>query len=664
MKGALAVMTAEIRRHRLVAGTGLLVGCLPLLLSRALDGGLAHAGPQPTRPELGSGSAFFVWTFALVFAIAVGSAMGLTAWAGDLRERRLGFWLSRPVPLVQYWAGKVLAAFLLATLGAILVLLPAHLLGMMGLGATFTALGRNWRVFALPVGLCLATAIAVGGAVQARSRLLALDVVMVPVSWAAMLLVLGVALQAGTGRAVVEFAMPRLLVVVIVVLLLASAAQICLGRLDLPRGHALLSAIGWGGVLVGFVGGLFAFSRHVATGAPDDLRTFEVAAPASGDPVLLSGVSRSWGHAYYPGFLLDGQGRVAGIGGLDAQPAWSSDGRHLVLSMERFGPPAGGPTFLDRFGWGPTLKVFDATGTVRRWPLDEDLRALAVSPDGRRLLMASRQGPRVLAADSGATLARLDGSEPWSQARFVDERTVRALSRRWIAAAPREGEAQTADALWEATVVDWDVASGRLQERGTIALQGARTNSGGLTASADWQRVLRFDATGLYLHDLEGRRVHTLVPAWPARGNRIAGPLSADRYASVEEDEHGLRLRVFAADGAALVDARLDGRFPLRVGAEPRPGLWALGVVSRAEDGVRETLLVDLGSGAVVRRERGLSPALRQWMPENLPHTAPFPAPGSFATRLFVSDEGLVSLDPESGARTVRVARRGGGVGD
>ena len=74
------------------------------------------------------------------------------------------------------------------------------------------------------------------------------------------------------------------------------------------------------------------------------------------------------------------------------------------------------------------------------------------------------------------------------------------------------------------------------------------------------------------------------------------------------------------------------------------------------EDRQRETLLVDLATGGVTRREPGLSPALRRWEARR-PGDSQNPEPGSLCTRFFLSDEGIVLLDPVTGGRTVLVRR-------
>lgn len=689
MKGAFAVAATEIRQHRLVIWAGLLLGLLPLVLYYLRNGFLL----RPARSgDMHSNAEAAVWILAVVLSLAVAFGLGWDAFSRDLREQRLGFWLSRPLPLFQYWAAKLAAAWVLGVMAAVIVMLPAHLLGSFNWAETVASLhkGAGWVGWLLGLALAAAGASVFGGVLRARSSLLILDIVMVPVVWAATLFAMGDAWQAGTLQAVAAEGGSSLIWAASLVLLAASAVQICVGRLDVRRGHALLSLITWGGLLIFFVGGIFGFSRYVASSTPEQLRLPHgvwLDAPTAGSHVLLAG-GRARGIYYDAAFLVDAQGRFVRIGGLESVLgfAWSRDGRTLAWSKAELGPGHLGTRqtspLLRGFGFDPTVSILRLDQPdlpPRRLAFAGNATVRAVSPSGLRLLMWSGNGEQIVDAESGRTLAAVEDPSSWRRPVFLSEGTVRALrlGRRLAAALPGRDPAKPlgqtpSQALHsekggagshatrmveEATVVDWDLVSGRVTERGTIALQGSRAFFAGLTPTEDWQGVLRFDVTGLYLHDLEGRMVATFVDGWLARGNRIAGPLSGGRVGCLEEEPAGLRLRVFGSDGRTLSEARLKGRFPLHVGGEPVAGLLALGVAPLSDEGERATLFVDLATGNLVRREAGVSPALRQWEPERDPYT-PHPEPGSLATRLFLGDDGLVSLDPATGAKTVLVARR------
>ena len=279
----------------------------------------------------------------------------------------------------------------------------------------------------------------------------------------------------------------------------------------------------------------------------------------------------------------------------------------------------------------------------------------AVSPSGDRLLLENFGTRTVIETADGRAIAEAKDGASWAFPSFLKEGSLRALRL--------DGR--------QASVVDWDLATRQVTRRGAIVLDAAvRTWYSGVVLrcwpASDWRIVVRFDASGLFLHDLNGDVVATLVAGWvEPRANRLAGPLSAGRVGLIEEEiddpvHHWrsagrLRLRVWDATGRLVSDGRFDGRSPVTVGGEVAPGLLAIG--SRGRDGRRGTLFVDLATASVSRTEPDLLPALRRWVasawdPQGGPEA------GSFATRLFFDSAGLVAVDPVTGARTVLVTTR------
>lgn len=671
MRGALAIAAAEIRQHRLVIWAALLLGVLPLLVHFLAFG----AFPKARRgPEALATDALLVFSVVLSFATALG--LGAGAVSRDLGERRLGFYLARPLPLFQYWLAKLSVAFLLAVVAGALVLLPGYLFGALETGKSLARL-LGW-VWLGGLAFVVAASGAAGGAFRSRSGLVILDIVMAPLTWAATVLAMKSVFESGTDQVVVPLGVPWLGMLAILVLLAAGAAQVCLGRLELRRGHILLSAIAWGGLLVLCVGGLLLFNGVVASSTPGDLRLPHgvlLHAPRSGAHVMLEGLSTRWSRpsnnlmpwrgtgAYVPRFVLDARGQFVRLGGQTVSGlAWSDDGRRLAWSKE--GPfPGSGSRFP---GHEPTTWVLDLDRPgrsplrVARTNVDE-AAVHALSPSGQRLLLSTRTGKEVADAASGVIVRSVEERLYWTRPSFLSEVTIRALRMDGLpAAAVFPSGAGTLPMRERATVVDWDLASGRVTERGTIALKRGQGGFTSLVPTDDWQRVLRFDGAGLFLHDLDGRVVATLVDGWPTRMNKTAGPLSGGRHGCIEEGPEGLRLRVFDAEGRPVSDALLKGRFPLRIGGESPAGLLAIGMAPFSDEGKRETLFVDLATGRVTRRETGLSPALRRWE-LGREFEAANPEPGSLATKLFLSDEGqLLLLEPATGNRTVMVSRRAG----
>jgi hypothetical protein len=651
VKAALAIAGAEFRANRMALLAAIPYGLLGHLAVTRVDGlGLRGAHLSP------SDAAMLGFIAITMCQLCMAAYMGAGAVSRDLSERRLGFYLARPIAPLAYWAPKLAVAFVVAYVFGWLIWVPGLLIGPPPGSLVLAAIVRERPVLAgaFATAFVAAAASAAACAVRSRSGLLPVDVVMLSLTGAAFMTAIGKSWGDGTSGVVLSHGLPWIVAAALLLVIGAGAAQIAVGRLDLRRGHAWLSGMLWTGLLA-CVGGLTVFSYAVADVAPSDLRLprSSIYAPEAGTPVLLEGVSSRWGNAHSPAFFLDADGRFVRVGGLSWSTgfAWSADGRRFVWSSQAL--PIGGlgqststkllgaiPGFAPRV-WTMRLDEPGAHARVlaRRGPEFEGVRAL--SPSARRLLIAnfSRRTKSVLDTDSAETIASIDDGAGWSNARFLSETAVRALR---------------VDP-WQARIVDWDVAGGRLSERGAIPVMGEHGAPARFVPTHDWERVLRFDGSGLFLHDLEGRLLATLVDGWPQSRNRLVGLLSDGRFGSVEETTDGLLLRVFDASGHPRSEGRFKGRFPVAVGGESAPGVLALGVLPLHEDGVRETLFVDLASGSVARREPGLWPALRPWRGHS---GAEAVVPGSLATRLFLGEEGLVLLDTASGARKVLVQRR------
>jgi hypothetical protein len=639
VKAALAIAAAELRSLRLALVGALLAGGVGHLIIYKLR--VARHAPS------GESAATIAFVVVLCTQLGLAAVLGGNAVSRDLAERRLGFYLARPVAPLAYWAAKLAAAFLIAYVAGWLVLMPGFVLGPASVQlAAVLGMTREWGVLPQLAGTAAALALgaAATGAVRARSGLLMVDVVLLVATVAALRAVVLASWEGGSADVVVFRALPWLRWAAVPLLFAASAVQIALGRLDLRRGHASASAVLWTGLLA-CVLGLFLLSAAVDNVTPQDLRIRAfppIEAPLSGDRVLVQGSDDRWS-GHMAAFFMDADGGfLPKRGTWDWSHAWSVDGRHFVSSQ-------GALPMFGRRGFTPSLWAIDfaapAAGPrlIARRPAHD--RVLALSPDGSRLLVESLRTKQVVAVGDGAMLASIPEPATWSMARFVSGTSVRAL-RRDIA---------------QARIVDWDVASGRLTERGAIRFEGDAGDSRSIIPTHDWQRVLRVDGAGLFMHDLDGRLLATLVDGWPATPKsryafHRAGLLSAGRFGSIDRGSEGFRLRVFDRDGRALFETRVEAA---SVGGESEPGVLVVGrgKIWSADGTIRfagESEFVDLATGRVVRREPGLWPAFNAWGV-----LGGSVEPGSLATRLFVTtDDALVRLDPVTGARKVLVRRR------
>jgi hypothetical protein len=650
VRGALAVAFREMREKRLVLWAALIFGMLPVAV-RWLPALLpATAASDSWRNSLG-----FLLAVMVVFQFPAAVALGLgsSVIARDIGERRLGFYFARPLSGAAIWGGKMLGAFALL-LGAILLAgLPIHFLAN-----PFEPSGRPAELRWEPlVGmlllwmLLLSAGAAAAGALRSRSGLLILDIVGLPIVVAAFFWVGMRMIDAGATRVVFSLATPPraplLLWPVILVLLAASAAQVVFGRVDPRRGHLALSTVTLVGLLA-CVAGFALYGRWVTSATPEDLRNGFVAAPASGEWVVLNGGTRRTDppELYAPGFLVNattGQyTRMGGIAFAGSGAMWSPDGRRVLWPAERsrsielLSARVGAPdsSIVDVGTEGTAhLTLANRPGTlfyeVERGEVLQ--QPLAVSSDGR-LLVGARDALRLIEIDTQREIAHVPGRAV--AATFLPGGSVRLL------AVERRGTVSD----WQ--VFDWDGRSDRVETRATFPTEAASH----VRFSPDGDRFLVTERRRLSLYVLATNRLVTLIDGWNAL-NHASGLLSDGHAFSAEESGPGLRLRLFGPDGATRAGLTMPGKFPVRFGGEPVAGLLALGVDRWDTASLRETVFVDVATGEVRRRETDLTPAARwgTWLGG--------PVPGSGGTRLFWNAQGaLVRLDPLTGERRVLIA--------
>lgn len=652
MSGALAVAAREIRERRIVLWAGLVFGLLPVAvrwLSPLLP---ATAVSDPWRNSLG-----FILAVLVVFQFPAAVALGLgsSVIGRDIGERRLGFYFARPLSGTAIWGGKMLAALALMVGASLLVLLPIHFLAN-----PFELSGRgrgdfHWEPVVgmmLLWTLLLSGAAVAAGALRSRSGLLIVDIVGLPMVVAVFFWVGERIVEAGATR--VAFALtapPRLLLFlwpVIGVLLAASAAQVVFGRVEARRGHLALSAVTLAGLLA-CATGFALYGRWVTSATPQDLRGGFVAAPASGEWVVLSGGTRRTDppDLYVPGFLVNAAtGEYVRMGGMAFAGSgsgimWSPDGRRVLWSAER---PHSVELLSARVGAPDIPIVGVGTEAAARVQFSSDPKRflviergevgqqpLALSSDGR-LLVGKQDALRLMDIEGQREIAHVAGHARAGV--FLPNGAVRLLA----------GERRGSVSDWQ--VFDWDGKSDRTEVRATFSTEAPAH----VRFSPDADRLLVTEPRRLSLYVLDGGRLVTLIDAWSA-ANRAAGLLSDGGAFSVEESAPGLRLRIFGPDGATRASVAMPGKFPVRLGGEPLPGLLSIGVDRWDTASLREALFVDVATGEVRRREAGLLPAARWglWLGG--------PAPGSASTRLFWdSQRALVRLDPLTGERRVLIA--------
>jgi len=636
MRGFWAVLWREIVERRLLLLAAALVGLVPLAVP-FLPG---VTGSDPGEIRTGTALAL-----CLVVTAVLALTLGATVIAGDLSERRLGFYFSRPLAGWAIWAGKLAGAAVLCQGAALLVLLPAMLLDPRIEIGTSWWMGEGW-IRDLPTFL---TALAIGTVIIVLVAHVASTMVRSRSSWilldlAAAFTVAGLVwserqlLVRKEAYAASIWGLAGVLALLGASSLIAGGVQVLRGRTDLRRGHRLLSLTFWMGM--GLAALSFAVYAHwVIEVTPRDLsRIGSLLPPPSGTWIGLRGPAAGRGD-YTPSFLFDtASGRSVLIGSSPMywwwlQPVFSPDGRRVA--------------WLEAAGDGVDLKILDLTQpqaqpvatrvSFSSWP-----SRMALAPGGTRLAALVRSSLTVTDVATGRLLSAVPFPEPAEEfftMRFTPEGRLRIDERLRDAASLSRSRF---------TALELDPGHGRLALLGTIE----RPDVEEWVVSLDGERVAAHSRS---LFRLFAVRTGELLAELPLRGELANISFLSDGRILLDErllDERlpgvsvlhlvsrdGVELRRFSFQAARLV-----------IGGEVAPDRLTL--ATRIQDGSRAAqgwtaFLLDLDSGRTTLIGYGLVPAGRGTGPE------------SVGPRLFLSGQRkMVLLDLATGRLRVLLQAR------
>ncbi|HEX3528973.1 MAG TPA: hypothetical protein VH988_18090 [Thermoanaerobaculia bacterium] len=639
MKGFLALLVREVAERWLLLAGAVAVGFFPLLVP------LLPGVPGGSSVETRAGIAL---ALCLTVNVVLAVILGASVIAGELAERRLGFYFSRPVAGWAVWAGKLAGAAVLSIGAALLVLLPTlvvdHRIELntpmpWWIGSAW--IGRVPPFAGVLVSVCLLLLLLshlVSTMVRSRSPWLLLDLA---AALTAAALFWSSRQTLANARAVdaLGWGLAAFTILLAAAAALASAIQVTCGRTDARRSHRLLSLVFWSGLGV-VTAGFAVYAHWVVDVSPADLQSFEaVLAAPSGPWVGLRGPALRRGN-YFPSFLFDTtSGRAFKIGTSPAdrfwwqQPVFSADGSHAA--------------WLEVVAGGYELRALDLSRTGR--PVASTVSfadwsaRLALSPRGR--LLAAVQGSVLTVDDLEAR--RLVASIPLGatddqrfQVRFLDDRHLRLyeeVSERSPGGAP----------VWRLSAfdLDLDAGHGRLIRTGGIELPGGRPYY--WTIGPDgWRLVLRSQSGPILLADL---RTGTLVATLPRCGvGSLAVFLADGRLLLDQRSAGGAMLCLLDRDGAELRRMSFPG-LRVAVGGEVQPGRLAMATApqgSLADPAGWSAFLLDLDTGQRVSIGPDLLPTLRDLTPFDRGAASP----QSIGPRLFLKKGGeLVLLDPATG---------------
>lgn len=637
MRGFLAVVERELVERRLLAVVALVVGLLPLAVPWFSNA--RHLDPADIR----SGAAL---AFSMTFSVVVAIVLGASILAGDLAERRLGFYFSRPLSGWAIWGGKIAATAILTLGGALLVLLPALLSGGIDIQGAWP--GRTLRADLLSLGIfwmagtlfVILASHAASIMVRARSPWLAVDL--------AAAAIVGMLLWDARLELLFMGALPfpsfwDVLAAVLVFsgLAIAGAAQVLRGRTDPRRGHRVLSLTLWG-VLLTLAAVGQGFARWTLDVSPQDLAFVrEVYSAPSGSWIAFSGPARRRGN-YRPRFLFDtASGRHVQTWGW-SETHFSADGTRAVW-LE----PAG------RSLWSQELVLYSLdlrnpdSAPVRTTLFFQGYPGtLALSPRGDRL--ASIRGDRLLVEDldRGKILLSIPKLPRfmWREGvmRFLDSEHILFLQAR-----PLGEETRPFGGGFEVVAGVMDLAREKsLVPRRIAAVQGYPN----WTVSPDGSRILLHGVEGssFTLFDLRtGQEIGALAPE--PGGHRLGSPeFLADGRIAVRASRK--ELRIYSSSLVFERSFRFDDVLAPEIAGQPAPGQLIVAVARPSRVTARNpsfwrVLLLDFATGEVRSLASRLLPAgsLRR-------------GPRSIGSRLFQDEYGgLVSLDPATGKTRILV---------
>ncbi len=633
MRGFVAILRREVFERRLIVLLALALGLIAVvapLLPGARSSGVAAAD---LRGGVALGLASLLTALLAIF-------LGGSIIAGDLVERRLGFYFSRPIPGWAVWAGKMAAALLLIFGGGILVLVPAALLGgNLSLDGTWGTLGRGGLLnvtgpgvlaaWALVLLLLLLTSHAASVIVRARSPWALLDLAALAVcgglaGWSAQRLGLeGVfarsysfwSLKREDHLGIIAWMELGLLLALLLALAVAGALQVVRGRTDPRRAHRVLSQGLWGMLLTSVL--LFTgLAVWVLAAGPNDLRGIVEATEGPGLPgehwIAFSGPA-AWRPGYNPSFLYDlDSGRAfrtrSGLvsfgnvyGTFDTMVRFSADGRRVVW-LEYDGAPFASPVVLHWLDLGrPGATPVRTPVSYRTVP-----RGFALSPDGRRVAAYEWPGNLTVSeVENGRLLAAplYDSRYGTPRLAFAGPDRLRIFDMVFPGYVP--GRVGLPVPIFE---VDLTTRSPRPLPTGEVPASAGDLREWSFSPEGD--RILLRSGNALGLFDASSGMPLATLGSGSARGTFLRD----GRIAVVETlgDKYEHELRIFPTDGHAE-----PRRFPFPntirviVADQPAPGL--LRVVTHghgAPPRSHELWRVDLERGAVqplgTRRLAGL----------------------------------------------------------
>jgi len=631
MNAFLALVAFEIRERRALIAAAAVASLLPLLAPL-----LPSTGSNPASDIREAVMWVILGSLVPIFALL----LGVSFIGRDISEGRMGFWYAQPLSGPTLWFGKLTAVVVLIWAVEIIIMLPTVLMSPDPLHFLVAAnviepFIPKW--FA-PLVIWIASAVvillahAVGILWRARSAWLVLDLI-------ALLLVVGggwVAL-----RPFILFVAPDVGIAglnwlagsVMFGLFAGGAFQVSCGRVDLGRGHRVLSTTLWTVLGVATIA-VLGWSSWIRSATLEDVKSIYHLSLGSGDWIAVDAVSDGR-LDYYPRFLFNAaDGRSVSIG-----PATNWHGPELVFSGD--GSRAVWHEFSALDHWPlmyADLNVPDPKPSFTGVVLRRDWDYYSVSPDGSRVVALENRTVAVYQIDPPVQLmaATIDETLNPFQLQFDDLNTVRILtSSRWSGSGT--------GTRWHLFFVD--VAERRLAEgvevdmpwrwRTRTAHGKADHNVVRVEIDGEDHLVIVGQETGEILTDLGSK----LYPS----DIRI---LEDGRIVVIRDWGNDHQLEIYSAEGAILRQVGLPEAEEIYDGGLVSEkhlliGLWTWDGEIPNRTPKLQTNLIDLDSGESETILSGYAPVLGTWRAWSSRGSW---AVGSLASRLLRDGEGFIHL--------------------
>jgi hypothetical protein len=605
MNHTLAIARREIAEKRFAlaapAASALIIMLLPLL---------PHVRQNVWREIYAVGSAIITVTFTTGIALILGASIV----GRELSDRRLSFYFAKPVSAQAIWLGKLIAALLMLAVTCGIAAIPGFIAGPGVLRRTFIDPGEFVMPMMIGIVVLFFSAHVVSTIARSHSAWALFDGVAIALSAYACWWVLQ-PLTAQGAVAMWHFVAKIFGWLLLVVVIAAGGWQLAKGRTDRAQSHRALSLFLWPSVAVAIaICGLIV--AWVVTARPDDLTGgFAVRSAPQGAYAFISG-NAAHRRDYHPLFLMNVRdGKFTRLDGFPLNGGFTPDGRKVLLARPVSGrPPAIGEIVVRDLAAGTE----EATDLI----LDTRSRPINISNDGSRLLYT---GPQTIAFYDLAQKKSLGSMRiPAGNllgAWFASPDVVRV----YMFAAPAF------------QIYEYDIRTRSYSKTGEF--QTGKNMF--FVASADGSRLfLRDPAGGMVM--LDGRTGAQLMSFPDVRSVTM---LPDGRFLGIAKDH----LRIMSAAGVLERDVAVEGDFwsARAIGTDK-----AL-LVSNLQKTWKITL-IDVNTGAVIRREDGLQPHYFDQPPGDSRRTSLNP------DQLFTDAAGnLVHWNPLTNEKNVVIGAKG-----